>query len=484
MNGNRSDLVTTLSPGSSSSPVTTTSHPCHSPYDAMMGFTTAILTCTRSTLPLSTRLAFEHKLPLCPHHRSKYIDLHPNFNPPLGPGKLSQKFGYYGSGHPANTNSMCYHDMSLALLPFLNTIHSAQLTSRSKPTFVNNQPANPPHGSLPGAQSSSSTLALCGPLRTTTTSKIDKLTGSLRYDGYCAYLLIVDSASRRTWCFLTESKEPPLAICKAFLLKFGNASGIIRCDQGGELGRSAAFITVMSCDFGYVVEPTGADSPSQNGGAERYNGTLAVKVRTLLYGSGLPAKFWSAALLHSVFLHNRLVHSAINMTPYEAWHGRKPNVKYLKTFGSRVCVKQSGNRRCKLDHNDFTGIFLGYTATTQNIIYLDLTSGIVKSSHHVIFDEAWYLQPSCPPAAQLPMTLAWRLATTSSHPAARPPFHKPTYPPHGHPCAPHRAHPTTRNTCLHLRRHSTLPSTSPYCQTTCHHCRRGAYQSGHTLTYW
>jgi hypothetical protein len=106
-----------------------------------------------------------------------------------------------------------------------------------------------------------------------------------------------------------------------------------------------------------------ADSPSQNGGAEIYNGTLAVKVRTLLYGSGLPATFWSAALLHSVYLHNRLVHSAVNMTPYEAWYGRRPDMTFLKTFGSRVCVRQSGTRRCKLDHHDFTGIFLGYTAT-------------------------------------------------------------------------------------------------------------------------
>ena len=34
-------------------------------------------------------------------------------------------------------------------------------------------------------------------------------------------------------------------------------------------------------------------------------------------------------------------------------------------------------------------------------MYLDLTSGIVKSCHHAIFDEAWYLQPTRPPAAQL-----------------------------------------------------------------------------------
>ncbi len=32
---------------------------------------------------------------------------------------------------------------------------------------------------------------------------------------------------------------------------------------------------------------------------------------------------------------------------------------------------------------------------------MDLDSGIVKQSHHATFDEAWYLQPACPPAAQL-----------------------------------------------------------------------------------
>jgi hypothetical protein len=73
--------------------------------------------------------------------------------------------------------------------------------------------------------------------------------------------------------------------------RFGSKSGLVRTDQGGELARSNEFRTMMLHKFGYVVEPTGADSPSQNGGAEIYNNTLAVKVRTLLYGSGLPAKF-------------------------------------------------------------------------------------------------------------------------------------------------------------------------------------------------
>jgi hypothetical protein len=66
-----------------------------------------------------------------------------------------------------------------------------------------------------------------------------------------------------------------------------------------------------------------------------------------------------------------------------------------------VCVKRSGDRSSKLDRNDFTGIFLGFTATDHNILYLDMESELVKRSHHAQFDEAWYLQSNRPPAAQL-----------------------------------------------------------------------------------
>jgi hypothetical protein len=150
-----------------------------------------------------------------------------------------------------------------------------------------------------------------------------------------------------------------------------------------------------------VLEPTGADSPSQNGSMEIYNDELAIRARTLLYGSGLPAKYWSSALMHSVYLHNRMVHATTRKTPFESLYRIKPDISHLKIFGSRVCVKQSGKRHSKLDCHDFKGLFLGYTATDQNIVDLDLDSGVVKQSHHAQFDEAWYLQDSRPPAAQL-----------------------------------------------------------------------------------
>ena len=89
------------------------------------------------------------------------------------------------------------------------------------------------------------------------------------------------------------------------------------------------------------------------------------------------------------------------MTPFEAWHGFKPDLRKLWVFGSRVCVKRTGKRRSKLDHHDFQGIFLGYTTTDENIRYIDLTTRVVKQSHHAIFDEAWYMHPKRPPFAQL-----------------------------------------------------------------------------------
>lgn len=222
------------------------------------------------------------------------------------------------------------------------------------------------------------------------------------FDGYSSYLIIVDESSRYCWTFLCKSKQPPVELVSTFLKDNGLASGgVIRTDLGGELARSTNFVSTMLQDHNYKVEPTGADSPNQNGMAERLNGTLGALVRSLLYGAGLPAQFWSCALLHACYLYNRRVHTSIGCTPFQAFNGRKPNLRFLRTFGSRVAVRRPGKRRSKLDRHDYRGIFLGYTATDKNIRYLDLDSGTVKSSHHVVFDEAWYLHPSNrPPSAQ------------------------------------------------------------------------------------
>ena len=83
-----------------------------------------------------------------------------------------------------------------------------------------------------------------------------------------------------------------------FLHQFSlSKGGLIRCDEGGELALSDKFRTA-ALQHHYIVEPTGPDTAQQNSGVERFNDTLAVITRALLYGSGLTAEYWSAAIVH------------------------------------------------------------------------------------------------------------------------------------------------------------------------------------------
>ena len=97
------------------------------------------------------------------------------------------------------------------------------------------------------------------------------------YDGYSSYLLVIDEASRCAWVFLTKSKDPPIDIVRAFLTLHGHSDGgCVRTDQGGELASSSAFCDLLMREFRYFLEPTGADSPSQNGAVEIYNDKLGI----------------------------------------------------------------------------------------------------------------------------------------------------------------------------------------------------------------
>jgi hypothetical protein len=92
---------------------------------------------------------------------------------------------------------------------------------------------------------------------------------------------------------------------------------------------------------GYAIEPTGSDAGNENGKVERTNGTFGAMARCLLYSTGLSTKFWSAALVHAVYLKNRLFHKALQKTPYEEWTGVKPPLGHLRTFGALLIATEA-----------------------------------------------------------------------------------------------------------------------------------------------
>lgn len=224
-------------------------------------------------------------------------------------------------------------------------------------------------------------------------------------DGYNSYLIIVDAFTRYTWVYLTADKQPPLSIVSSFLDRYGLKEGThrqVRCDQGGELARSSKFREIIQL-AGYSVEPTGADNSSQDGVAERPNQTFSNMMRSLLMNANLSSKFWSYALIQSVFIKNRIPHSFhdFKKSPFEMLTGRKPDIKDLKIFGSRVVVKNPGKRAMKLDDHTSSGIFLHHTSTTAISKFIGDSTGREKTTSHIVYDEAHYTQENKPIGAQV-----------------------------------------------------------------------------------
>ena len=222
-------------------------------------------------------------------------------------------------------------------------------------------------------------------------------------DGKNSYLIIVDRCTRFTWIFLSVSKHPPIEAARMILQKFRskNLHRTVRVDQGGELGRSSAFQEMIGTEK-FVLEPTGSDASSQNGISERPNRTFGQMMRCILHSAELGPEYWSHALIHAVYIKNRITHTKLNMTPYQKFTGRKPDLTNLKIFGSKVYAKKPGNRPAKLDHHTSSGIYLGDTATDKNVKFIDDKSGKIKIGTHVLFDEAHMTTPAgkAPLAAQ------------------------------------------------------------------------------------
>ena len=108
------------------------------------------------------------------------------------------------------------------------------------------------------------------------------------------------------------------------------------------------------------MEPTGSDSPHPNGKVECLNGTFGVMIRSLLCSSGLPPQHWSAALVHAVHLKIQLWHSALAITPFEAWNSTQSDLSHLHTSGSLLTAKIPGHSPTKLEKYTYDSIFNYY----------------------------------------------------------------------------------------------------------------------------
>ena len=269
-----------------------------------------------------------------------------------------------------------------------NPIGKTKKPRTKKPPQAETSPPPPPAPNLKPGQSFYCDF---GFIRGSDWAQKDETTGKLvtSIDGMRSYFLMIDEATRYIWAFPTSSKVPPVELARGVMRQFKqkHAGSTVRCDRGGELGRSGAFAKMIQ-EEGYLLQTTGSYSSAQNGMAEKPNQDLVQIVRSLLHGAGLGSEYWSYALRHAVYLKNRLPHCALNfVTPYEKMNNRQPDLAHLRVWGSKVHVK-SKERNAKLDTNNTVGTFMTYSGTDKNIWALNDATNQPLLATHYTFDEA------------------------------------------------------------------------------------------------
>ena len=86
--------------------------------------------------------------------------------------------------------------------------------------------------------------------------------------------------------------------------------------------------TNFCIEEGIAHEFSAPITPQQNGIVERKNRTLQEMTRVMMLANDIPLHFWAEALNTACHIHNRVtIRPGTNVTHYEIWRGRKPNVK-------------------------------------------------------------------------------------------------------------------------------------------------------------
>jgi hypothetical protein len=75
------------------------------------------------------------------------------------------------------------------------------------------------------------------------------------------------------------------------------------------------------------------------------------------------------------------------MTPYEAWTGKKPDVSHFREFGCDVWVLDESKNRSKLSPKSQKMVFVEFMEGSKAVRYWDRTTGTVKVSRNVAFNE-------------------------------------------------------------------------------------------------
>ena len=164
----------------------------------------------------------------------------------------------------------------------------------------------------------------------------------------------------------------------------------VRTDNGGEyMGKEFQDICARS---GIVHETTSPHTPEHNGIAERYNRMLQEGALTLRHNAGLSGRFWVSAIHMVNFIKNCILHSHLEISPYQAFWGTKRKIDWLRTYGLKCWALIPKATQLKNQFKSVEGIFVGYYDNSKAYkIWVPWTNTVLKA-RDAIFNEANHIE--------------------------------------------------------------------------------------------
>jgi transposase InsO family protein len=148
------------------------------------------------------------------------------------------------------------------------------------------------------------------------------------HGGETYFLTVTDDATQFCWVFLLKSRTEVLdkliQVINYLETQFSYRVKRIRGDNAAEHEPIQSYAT----DKGIAWDLTPPYTPQLNGVAEIKNRHLIEPVISVMAENQLPKYLWGHLVLAVNYLSNRLFHSKIGMTPYEALYGVQPDVSH------------------------------------------------------------------------------------------------------------------------------------------------------------
>ena len=219
---------------------------------------------------------------------------------------------------------------------------------------------------------------LCGPISPASNSQ-------RRY-----LISFIDDFSRKTWIYFVMEKSEAFHQFKTFKAFVEKQTGLfikcLRTDRGGEYNSNE--FKEFCREHGIKRQLTTAFTLQQNGVAERKNRTIMNMVRAALLEKEVPKSFWPDVVQWVNHVLNRSPTLIVrDMTPEEAWSGRKPSVEHFRIFGCIGYVHVPDVKRRKLDDKSVKCVLLGFSSESKAFKMFDPEENKVHISRDVIFEE-------------------------------------------------------------------------------------------------